>query len=174
MASPATWRSQNIKRSVQEFLTGLSLSWTDQEEGSATLGQTFPVVWTLDAILEQLPARGAWVDVVWRKRSPQGGNPQILVPWVFECQCWSRMKQDPLSSSLDSLVDDLLIALKQDPSHGKPQPILIPLYDYANPSAPVDTGFKVRLDVQADDYLPSTNLVFGRSVMVTASYIERY
>lgn len=148
MAS-ATQRSQNIKRSVQEYLAGLSL-------GAPLL---------FDAILEQVPTSGCWVDAVWRRRTvTQAASPDKRVAWVLTLDCWSRIADDPLQANLDALVDEVLDACRDK---------YIPLWDYQDPSSPVDTGFFVRLQVDGDDPLPNTDLVNGRSVAVAVSYYER-
>lgn len=148
MAS-ATQKSQNIKRSVQEYLAGLSL-------GAPLL---------FDAILEQVPTSGAWVDAVWRKRTvSQMAKGQKGVSWVLTLDCWSRIADDPLQADLDALVDAVSDACRDR---------YVTLYDYATPSSPVNTGFFVRLQVDGDDPLPNTDLVNGRSVAVAVSYYER-
>lgn len=145
----ATQRSQNIKRSVQEYLAGLSL-------GAPLL---------FDAILEQVPFSGVWVDAVWRKRTvTQAASPDKRVSWVLTLDCWSRIKDDPLQADLDTLADEVLGACRDK---------YIPLWDYTDPSSPVDTGFFVRLQVDGDDPLPNTDLVNGRSVSVSVQYAER-
>lgn len=151
----ATRTSQNIKRSVQDYLASLNL-------GGA------PILY--DAPLELVPKDGTWVDVIWRRRTPLAmASPQRGQSWALELQCWSRIKDDPMQANLDALVDKLLAAL-DDGQADK----YVPLCDFTNPAAPVDSGYKVRLSVQSDDYLPSTDLVYGRSIWVTANYFERY
>lgn len=148
MAS-ATQTSQNIKRSVQEYLAGLSL-------GAPLL---------FDTILDQVPTSGAWVDAVWRRRNlTHMASPQKRAEWVLTLDCWSRIADDPLQATLDALVDAVIDGCRDK---------RIDLKSYAVPAAPVSTGYYVRLQVDGDDQLPNTDLVNGRSVSVAVQYHER-
>lgn len=166
----ATRKSQNIKRSVQDYLEAQALTWRDQEVASPTYGQDLPVPKLYDGTFEQVPARGAWVDVIWRKRTPTPmAAAQRMVTWIVELQCWSRIEQDPTMAILDALADQLIEAFKDGERDKR-----IPLNDYADIDLPADSGYTIRLENLDDDYLPSTDLVYGRYVLVKAHYIERY
>lgn len=147
--SNATLRTQNIKRSVQEYLDGAGLS--------------VPLYY--DESQEPLPTDGAWIDVRWGSiTSEDMASPQKRQTWPLFLDCWSRLKSDPLGGMLDTLADDARLKFRDK---------LIPIYDYTDPASPVETGFFVRLSVTGDDPMPTTDLVRGRSLTVECSYFER-
>lgn len=147
--SSATLRTQNIKRSVQEYLE------------SAGLG--VPLFY--DESQTPLPEDGAWIDVRWGSITGEDmASPQKRQTWLLFLDCWSRLKDDPLGGLLDTLGDDTRLKFRDK---------WIPLYDYTDPASPVDTGLFVRLSVMGDDSMPTTDLVRGRSLTVETQYIER-
>lgn len=161
----ATRKSQNVKRSVQDYIESLALTWKDPDDGQ---DKAAPKLY--DGTLEQVPERGAWVDVIWRKRIPTPmASAQRMVAWLIEFQCWSRIEQDPMMGLLDALADQLIEAIKDVQADKR-----IPLNDYSDIDLPADSGYQIRLELTDDDYLPSTDLVYGRSLMVKAHYTERY
>lgn len=164
----ATRKSQNVKRSVQSYLAGLTLTWTDQDPQGAGATSAAPVLY--DAPLDAVPKAGAWVDARWGVRQVDTmASAQREVKWVLLLDCWSRIKNDPMAAQLDALADALLAALRNGSQDKR-----IPLYDYTNPAVPVDSGYGVRLTLDGDDTIPATDLVFGRSITVGVHYYERY
>lgn len=156
--------TQNIKRSVRDYLSGLTLTWKD---GNG-VAQTAPLFF--GATAAQVPLDGAWVNAIWRKRtsSPMAAT-QRAVTWGLTLECWSRIKDDPLQANLDGLVDTLLAALRAEQADKR-----IPLLDYAAPANPVASGYFIQLAHAGDDHMPSTDPVYGRSVSVNVNYFERY
>lgn len=149
MPSNPSWLTQNIKRSVQSYLTA----------------QIPTATFIFDDKRETVPVSGQWINARWGKITPTdlaGGSKvqkEILI-----LDLWSRMISDPLCAALDALADTLR-GVCTDP--------WVALKDYTIPSAPVDSGFKIRLSIKGDDPMPATNLVFGRSLVLEARYIER-
>lgn len=147
--SNATLKTQNIKRSVQEYLDGAGLG--------------IPLYY--DESQVPLPTDGAWIDVRWGSLiNLDMASPQKRSTWVLFLDCWSRLKSDPLGGTLDALADETRLKFRDK---------FIPLYDYTDPALPVATGFFIRLKLTGDDQLPTTDLVRGRSLTVEVSYIER-
>lgn len=156
--------TQNIKRSIRDYLSGLTLTWKDSN-GDA---QAAPLLFAATA--DQAPLDGAWVDAIWRKRtSSPMASPQRAVTWLLTLDCWSRIKDDPLQANLDALVDTLLAALKTEQADKR-----ISLLDYADPDEPIASGYFIQLAYAGDDHLPSADPVYGRSISVNVNYFERY
>lgn len=145
----ATQRTQNIKRSVQEYLDGAGLG--------------VPIFY--DESQRPLPTDGAWLDARWATITPTDmASPEKLQQWLLFLDCWSRLKSDEFGGVLDTLADNARLKFRDK---------WLPLYDYSDPASPVDTGFFIRLRITGDDPLPTTDLVRGRSLTVECSYIER-
>lgn len=151
MANEATRVSQNVKRSVQKAIAAAGF-------GVPVL---FEEVYTAD------PGFDAWIDVHWTKRSVEkltGGEAQVTWPVVLDV--WSRISTDKLGGDLDALADTVLAWIRDR---------YVDLLDYSTPSAPVETGVKVRVSQQpgGDDPLPITDIVRGRSLTAEVVYFER-
>lgn len=147
----ATQASQNIMRSVQEAIDGAGF-------GAPLL---YDEAYTSD------PGFDAWIDVRWGKRNVEhlpGGEKRVT--WVLFFDLWYRLKSDKLGGKLAGLADKVLAFIRDR---------YVTIFDFTDPAAPVDTGFKARISQQpgGDDPLDTTDIVRGRSIAAEVVYFER-